>query len=295
MEQPKIQLRKIRDLGENLTDTFQFIKQELKPLLSSFIFLAGVFIITNGILVGVYESNISKVFDVLLQRNRAYMPEQTPETIFTPTYFLILFFSMFNLTAMCVAIASYLRAYNEKGSSPAFEEVWNIFKRKVIPIFFYNIIIWIVIVIGTCFCIAPGVYFMVVLAPFEIVVVMEDCSFGDAFGRCFVLIKNNFWLSFGIYIISSLIYYFSSAIVDVIFGLISGVISYLTTKSIHSTVGIVTGIISVLGYVFFIIFYISLSLNYFSLVEKVDGTGILNRLQTIGSDTNTNENIEEQY
>ena len=38
----KIQLRKLRDFSQNISDTFQFIKQELKPLLTAFVLVAAL-------------------------------------------------------------------------------------------------------------------------------------------------------------------------------------------------------------------------------------------------------------
>ena len=44
-----MELRKLRDFGENINDTFQFIRQEFKPLLKSFFAIAGVLILVTGI------------------------------------------------------------------------------------------------------------------------------------------------------------------------------------------------------------------------------------------------------
>jgi hypothetical protein len=295
MDQQQIQLRQIRDFGQNISDTFQFIKQEFKPLISSFLLLAGVFIIAYGIAFGMFESNFLSVFRMLDRNNNTYDPQTAFQSIFSLNYFIILFLAVFNFSAMCVAVASYLKVYNEKGNSPVFNEVWGVFKKNIVVVFLFSIVAWIVIITGCCFCLVPGIYFAVVLAPFEIVIVMEGRSFGHAFSRCFALIKDNFWVSFGIYIISYLIYYFCSLIVGFMIGLAAGLVSYFTTKNIVSTVGIVTGILGVFSQFFFLILYISISLNYFSMAEKLDGTGILERLQTIGTDINPNENIEEQY
>ena len=57
MAQQKIQLRKIRDFGENFSDTFQFIREEFKPLLVSFILVAGVFMLVTAIFSGLYQKS----------------------------------------------------------------------------------------------------------------------------------------------------------------------------------------------------------------------------------------------
>jgi hypothetical protein len=56
----------------------------------------------------------------------------------------------------------------------------------------------------------------------------------------------------------------------------------------------ITSISSIFVYVFYIVFYISVCLNYYSLAEKLDGFGMAKRLESLGS-TNSNDRIEEQY
>jgi len=148
--------------------------------------------------------------------------------------------------------------------------------------------------VGLVFCIVPGVYFWVVLMLFEIVLMVEGKSFSEAFSRCYVIIKNNFWQSFGIYIIAYLIYSFSSGIIGGIIAVITGAISYFTTEDISTTIGLATSILNIFSFVFYVVFYISAILQYFSLTERYDGTGILKRLDTLGGKSTFN-NIEEEY
>jgi hypothetical protein len=87
----------------------------------------------------------------------------------------------------------------------------------------------------------------------------------------------------------------SASIVSAVVGIITGAISYFTTKDFGTAVGIFTGIAQAFTFVFAIVFYVSVVLNYFSLAEKLDGTGLLKRLDTLGRPGSDFNNVEEQY
>ena len=64
MAEQKIELRKIRDLSENLNDTFTFIRQNLKPLVTSFLGIAGIVMLANAIVGGIYQSQAGYVLEI---------------------------------------------------------------------------------------------------------------------------------------------------------------------------------------------------------------------------------------
>jgi hypothetical protein len=294
MAEQKIELRKIRDFGENLSDTFLFIKQNFKSLLKCFFAICGMFMIAHAIFNGIYQSHAFGIFD---QFRRGVITRQNDFTqVFTPEYFLTIFLALLSYTSMRVVLGSYIKFYAENDhQTPTIADVWNIFRKYFFKILLYNIPIFILIVIGTCLCIAPGVWLAVVFVPFDIILMMEDASFGDAFNRSFAIVKENFWMSCGIYIVAGLIYLFSSSIVGVVVGIIVGILAFFSTNSIGTTMGIVTSLLNVFSGVFYTVFFVSAALNYFNLVEKHDGTGILQRVENMGTAKNDFDNIQENY
>jgi len=131
--------------------------------------------------------------------------------------------------------------------------------------------------------------------PFPYVVMIEDVDFGTAFSRCFEIIKGNFWPALAVYLVAGIIYYISSSIISVVVGLVIGLTAYFTTKDIGSTIGIVTSFLNIFSLTFYTIYFISAGLQYFSLTEQHDGTGILNRIDSIGTGNNNFDHPEEQY
>ncbi len=290
MAQQKIQLRKIRDFGENFSDTFQFIRQEFKPLLISFTLIGGVFMLANAILTGIFQKKALSVLDDMV---KGVFYERT--VVFTPAYFILIGVSIMSLAAMRTVISVYMKYYDENGTSPTVQEVWSGFAKYFFRIFLFSIPRYVLIVIGFVFCIAPGVYLLVVLMPFSFIIASENQSFGESFGRCFDIIRENFWISFAIYLIAFLVFSISSSFIGFTVSAIAGLASYFTTKELSSTLAIVTSVLSVVQYFFYIIFFVSAGLHYYNLVETRDGTGLARRLENLGSNINPNTNIEEQY
>jgi hypothetical protein len=290
MAQQKIQLRKIRDFGENFSDTFQFIRQEFKPLLTSFILICGIFILANAILTGIFQKQALSILDDMV---KGVFYERTVP--FTPTYFILIGVSIMSLSVMRTVVSVYMKYYDEKRTSPTVQEVWKGFAKYFLRIFLFSIPRYVLIIVGFVFCIAPGVYLLVVLMPYSFILTNENESFGESFGRCFDLVKENFWMSLAIYLIAFLIFSISSSLIGFTVSAIAGLASYFTTKELSSTLAIVTSILSVVQYFFYIIFFVSAGLHYYNLVETRDGTGLARRLENLGSNINPNTNIEEEY
>ena len=298
MAEQKIELRKIRDFGTNINDTFVFLRQNLKPLLTSFFAICGVFMLGQAIFNGLYQSH---TMGGLLQQifsggvNRQYNANPYAG-IFSIEYFMVILFMLLTFASMKVVLGAYLKYYLENdGRQPGIEEIWTLYKKYFFRVFFYSIPVGILTIVGCFLCFFPGIYLWVVFVPFTLVIMIEDAGFSEAFYRCFDIIKTNFWPSLAVYLVAVIIYYVSSGIISVVVGLVIGLAAYFTTKDIGATVGIATSFLNIFSFTFYIIYFIAAAFQYFSLAEGRDGTGILNRIENIGSDKNNFDNIEEQY
>ncbi|NNV55198.1 hypothetical protein [Limnovirga soli] len=294
MAQQKIQLGKLRDFGENFSDTFQFIKQEFKPLITCFLVISGFFILSSSILGGLYQKDAFGFLDQF-QPGLNSIPQRGLSETFTIGYFAFLIVTVLNISVMRTVVAVYMKLYDETGESPSIQEVWNMFARYFFRIFLYSIPQFILIMVGMIFCLAPGIYFMVVLLPYPFMVVNENVSFTESFNRSIYLIKENFWVSLGTYFVAYIIYAVSSSVIGLMIGAIFGVGSYLSTGELSSAAAYVTAVLSLVQYVFYIVFFVSVGLHYYHLVEQKDGTGLTKRLETLGDNSGTNTSIEEQY
>lgn len=292
MDGQKMELRKLRNFSDNINDTFQFIKQEFKPLLGCYVAICGIFIVLSSVISGLYQRD-SMVGFMRIFKGLDYQQRSVGD-VFNLNYFLILFLGTLSYVIMHIVVAVYFKLYNQKGKvSPTIEEVWKATLRYIVPIFFYSIIYGIITFISVFFCLVPFFYFAVVFAPFTLIYVVEEVSFGEGFSRCFNLIRDNYWESLGIYFISYLIYSISAGIIGFIVSLLAGGISYLTTKDLAAVTGIFTGTLNIFTHIFYVIFAVSVALNYYNLVERLDGSGLLERIDSLGS--KQDDAIEEQY
>src|SRR5215468_10820532 len=98
MAQQKIQLRKIRDFGEVFSDTFQFIKQEFKPLLISFTVIGLSFVIIDSVLLVLYRNHLQDVSSYVAGGNNVTF--STLFSIYNSTFFLMILVSIISFAAM---------------------------------------------------------------------------------------------------------------------------------------------------------------------------------------------------
>jgi hypothetical protein len=295
MAEQKIELRKIRDFGENINDTFLFIRQNFKPLLANFFAICGIFMLAHAIFNGIYQSRVFGIFDEV-RKGVTFRNNSDFYEVFTPEYFLAILLGLLSYIAMRVVVCVYVKFYlQNKGAKPAIADIWALFIKYYLRVFIYSIPLFILVVIGSVFCLAPGIYLMVVLTPFDMVLIIEDQGFTATFNRCFAIIRGNFWISFAIYLVAGIIYTFSGTIVGMVVGVIVGLGTYFTTNNVGTTAGMVTSLLNVFSGVFYIIFAVSTALQYFNLVERHDGTGILQRVEAMGDNENDFDHIQEQY
>jgi hypothetical protein len=126
MAEQKVELRKVRDFSENLNDTFLFIRQNFKPLVTSFVAIAGIFMLAHSILNGIYQGHVGGAFRDIINR-RTTIPIDSPfGAMFNGTYFALLFLGWANFVAMNVVVTCYMKLYDTlQGQAPTIEQVWN--------------------------------------------------------------------------------------------------------------------------------------------------------------------------
>lgn len=294
MAQQKVELRKIRDFGENINDTFVYISQNFKPLIKNFLAIAGIFLLATAITTGLYDRDMGGFFNQIFGDRQASRPDYS--SIFSASYFLRIFFSWLSAAAMVVVITVFVRLYEEKEKQPpTTTEVWLLFMNYYFKVLFYTLPVYLLIIVGFVFCLIPGIYLSVVLLPFPIILIMEDATFGEAFNRCFALVKNNFWLSLGIYLVAYIIFAFSSGIISLVVGGIVGLITFFSTENMSTASSIVASVLSIFSYLFFVVFFIAVILHYYTLTEKLDATGVITRLNNLGQGGTDFSTVKEDY
>jgi hypothetical protein len=173
--------------------------------------------------------------------------------------------------------------------------LWRIFFKYFPRTLFLALLTSLTSILGFFFCFFPGFYFAFVFMPYAFIVVNEDLSIGQAFGRCFEIIKENFWASAGLYIVLGILIAILSLLIGVITEFATGASSLFSMEAYEGSNPTVDIILNIVQYYFYIVLYVAVGLQYYNLVEKKDGAGLSKRLEMLGSNINPNDNIEEQY
>jgi len=122
-----LEFHRTRDFSKKINDTFEFLKQNFKPLVKSVLFIAGPPVLMGSLLVG---SFIGDVFN-LSQSSIANPGSDLAETYFMSVNFWlqILLASIFLLVSGVASLAtinSYILLYGEKKSNQIeVSEVWS--------------------------------------------------------------------------------------------------------------------------------------------------------------------------
>ena len=108
----------------------------------------------------------------------------------------------------------------------------------------------------------------------------------DAMSRCFYLIKNKWWFTFGLLFVLGLIQGFMGFLFQIpqYIAMFFVAFNSFDGSGINSTTEIilmVTTIISSLNLLFYSISFVGIAFHYFSLVEQKEAKGLLNKIESI--------------
>ena len=296
MTPQKIELAKTREFGELITDTFIFVRQNLKPLLKAFFVFCGFFLVAIMITQSLQQI---KMLDI--QRRAITDPDFSRYFDVTGGRFALeailgAVFMILGYTTMTVTVFSYMSLYKEKGNvAPSTEEVWGYIKYFFLRVFGSVFLIGILLMLGFVLCILPGIWLYPIFGLIFPIMVFENASFGYAFNRSFNLISNNWWFTFGALFVMSLIVSVGAmafSIPSVIVTVINLLLHSPGLAKSPPVVAIAASIQS-LTMVLYLLPIITLGLCYFNLNEIKEGTGLIDRINRFGDQTDTNLPAEE--
>lgn len=291
MEQP-IELRRLRDFGQIINDSFTFLKENFKPLFKALFIICGFFILVSTVTTVFTYMNITTVININLNSYDAQSrPLEYFATALVSAFILLLTQAFIHLVTLCY-ISVYLQKNNK---TPTLPEVWGYFRFYFFRVLGSGILIFFMLVIATMLCLIPGIYMIPVSYLIIPIIVIENSSFSYAFNKSFRLIKNNWWLVFGVIFIMSLIVGVAGSIVSIPITLITVGSKFLTLKSFTLPLIIIFSVLKNIILLAYVLPAIAVCLCYFNLSEEKDGTGLLDRIGKLGtaSDDQTNLPAEE--
>lgn len=297
---PTIELAQPRDFSQIINDTFTFVKQNFKPLLKCFFVFCGFFLLASALFACLQQVQTIDTFNQLNGFGTERATTFSAYKFFSINFWLTMLFLLLTYFVMQLTILCYIMVYKEKGNvPPEVNEVWGYIKYYFMRTLGAWIVSAILTMIGFVFCVVPGLWLYPIMSLVVPIMIFENTTFGYAFNHSFRLIKENWWVTFGVIIVTAIIVYFMAMVVVLPASVANAITLFTNIKhGFHFSVGITiaTVVLQHIAYIFYLIPYIAIALCYFNLTEVKEGTGMLNRIQHFGQDEfPPKTDPEEQY
>ena len=309
---PFIEFRKVRDFGDVLNVTFAYLRQNIKLLGKSLLFIAGPVALAGGL------SGLGFV-----EQMAESPPSDEPDfSIFGWSYFMLLGLSLFASVLGVTVVNSHMMLYAERGGPDGFDfnDIWAKVKEYVgsmfiaamfsIMLYFASAFIFVIplaltlgigtstgsmiviaafLFIGTVLWILGFFYFIVIIALIFPVKMHESLGIFEAFSRCRYLMKNNYMSSFAVLIVSAIL----MTILGLLFNAPGYALSFMggfhalsqeDTAWIRYPLTVASVIGSLASSVLYSVPFSAMAMQYFALVEKKDKTGLINRIDDLSEE-----------
>ncbi|GAB2696374.1 hypothetical protein GCM10027037_20350 [Mucilaginibacter koreensis] len=304
---PRIELSKPRDFGEVVNDTFTFIKQNFKPLMSCFFTFCGFFLLGSVVAASLQQIRMADALN-----NASAYGTETP-TIFSNLgvigveYVVTVIFVILTYMMLLVTILSYMHLYKDKGSvPPTTAEVWAYIKYffwrvlaagllltvamglvfGLFMLFGYGSRSLSLIIFGGLVCFGLAFWIYPIASVMFPIIVIENGSIGYAMRQSFRLVKGNWWVTFGTLFVIGLITAACAGLVALPLAVANAISMVFSIKNgvgtFNKTLMVATAVVQHIAYVFYIIPVVAAALCYFNLTEVKEGTGMLSRINKFG-------------
>ena len=305
-----IQLFQQRDFGDKINVTFQYVTQNFRSLGLALLYIVGPVALVAGIASGVMQSNLFDLAKSSAGADASSDPTavfRMMGTVFSPAFALAGLFSLLAVLVVSLATYAHMNVYGRKTAQRletsqepvpiSVAEVWEEMQPHIGRAIVVSVLSSVVTVVAALFFVLPGIYVGIVFSLAMAVVVFERADFGQTWNRCFTLIRDKWWSTFGLLIVMGII----SGLVGLIFTLPAGIISFLIGSKLLPDVSgfwVVVGnvLATVGGTLLRSLIYIALGFQYTNLVERQEGRGLLSAIDSIGTNpTQSRSSDEETY
>ena len=285
-----IEFKKQRELGDILTDTFGFIRNEFKSFLKTVLAITGPYLVLFLLSMAFYQYTIGDIFNL----NFMIGSDKSPlNPILMVSAITLLFVSaILTYTIGTSVVLYYIKSYIENEGRVNVDEV----KAEVMKTFWgflgLNILKWLVIIFSALLCLLPMFYFIVPMTIVLCIFVFEKKSATDAFSESFGLIKDEFWITFATILVIGIIVTIASyafglpaSVYSIAkMGIFSGEMDPVKMNIFADPVLIILNLISYLfQFLLNLISIVGAAFIYFNLNERKNFTGTMERIQSIGN------------
>ena len=322
-----IEFQQARDFSKKINVTFEFLKQNFKPLFKSILFIAGPPMLIGSVLAGgLYTDYFSFIGKIGQNQGN---PNSFLEALQSPMLWLEIAMALLFMFASGVMIISvvynYMLEYEvRKSNHIEVNYIWNRV-RETLPMYMGTMLLYwimfigayilvILIILGSA-AVSPFlafvlgvlvfiglIYFMITVSLLFFIRAYEKIGFFEAVNRSFYLIRNKWWSTFGLLFILSMV---QSTIASLF--LIPWYINFFISM-MHSVEEnpfqepsffseIINNLFMTLYFIVSFLMYalplIALAFQYLNLVELKEAKGLLSKIETIGQSRDSEPKNEE--
>ena len=283
-----IEFKKKREIGDIITDTFKFLRHNFKTIFKLLAKTAGIPFVLF-IVVQFYYTRIS-FSSTQLDFNNPLGPFNTPEVLFTALlmYVCLFLYFAFLFAGIMAIVKSYIK---NKGVINEQEVIQNI-RDKTMSTITLGILKFLILLISFMLCFFPGVYVMVPMAMVFSILFFEEKSVSESISHSFTIIKNEWWMSFLSLLLVGLLWYIASIVLSLPLMIYMWIKmftvmqegSFSDPSDMFDGVTIaLTLVASSIQYILYMVVPIGAAFIYFNLNERMNQTGSLEKIDTIGS------------
>ncbi len=285
-----IEFKKKRELGDILTDTFAFLRQEGKSLFSVLMKTCGIPFVLLLLASAYYTYASSNLFDPVSISNGAMF--NSGAIIISLLLMLATLLAFYGL--LFGSVLHYIKAYIDNKGTVDYSSVVQGVKKDFGSILGLGVLSGIIIFFGFMLCVLPGIYLYVPMSLVFSILVFRNVSVSDSISESFQLIKNEWWITFAtlfvlgiiiwvismVFSIPALVYTFSKTFTAASEG------SYANPSAMIDWVFIALNTISSAAqYALYVITAIATAFIYFNLNERKYATGALEQIDSLGNES----------
>ncbi len=283
-----IQLREERNFSEIINVTFQFTFQNLRTLGPVLLYFAAPFSLISGIATGLFQSQIFS-----MTSDRYGMATPFSVAGWGVEYLLSMLFNLLAHIVMSLVVSTYLVQYLDTDGPIEPADIWRVVVRKLLPAVGMYILYGLSLLLGVILCFFPVVYPYAVFSLGTISMVREELSPLEALQRSQELTQMS-WsdglTTFGIRIMVAIAASFLAGVLSIPMYLIMFLQGLKVLGENLQWIIMLTSIISVGGTAILGgLVDVALGFQYFSLVEKKEGIGLMAEISQIGTQTRRKE------
>lgn len=275
MEAQHFDFFKARSISETINATFAFIRQEFIPLGKNLLFIVGPLMLLSAIINNLYIET-------------SFNPD--PEMIFTSDYwshiFVLWLLQLAMITLMITVVNHYVLMYIRNDENRfSVQSILNVSVKDFWRILGISIVYTIMLSIAFVIFIIPGVYLFVALSLLYVILIHERLNFTEALNRSMQLIREYWWFTFAILILTWIIVYVLQLLFQIplmaigaLYGFHEGAQEVLQEYSGWLAISTT---ISYLSNLFYAIVLIATIVHYYSQREKKEAAGLANRIDAL--------------